>query len=65
MADIIQIRRDTAANWSSANPVLAQGEFGWEIDTNVLKLGDGTTVYNSLPEFSGSIDVQDDGTSIV
>ena len=49
MADIIQIRRDTAANWATADPVLAQGEFGWEIDTGVLKLGDGSTAYTSLP----------------
>ena len=49
MADIIQIRRDTAANWSAADPVLAQGEFGWEINTGMLKLGDGSTAYTSLP----------------
>lgn len=65
MADIIQIRRDTQANWLSVNPVLAQGEFGWEIDTNVLKIGDGVTPYNSLPEFSGAIQFLDDGSAIV
>lgn len=43
-----QMRRDTAANWSSANPVLGQGELG--LDTSVLrfKIGDGVTVWNSL-----------------
>lgn len=65
MADIIQIRRDTAANWASVNPVLAQGEFAWAFDTNVLKLGDGTNTYTALPTFSGSIEAQDDGASIV
>lgn len=65
MADIIQIRRDTAANWGTADPVLAQGEFAWALDTNTLKLGDGTTVYSLLPTFSGSIEAQDDGVSIV
>ena len=34
MASQIQIRRDTATNWTSANPILAQGEFGLEIDTD-------------------------------
>lgn len=33
MADIIQLRRDTAANWTNANPVLADGELGFETDT--------------------------------
>jgi len=48
MADIIQLRRDTAANWASANPVLAQGEPGLDLDTNNLKWGDGSTAWNSL-----------------
>ena len=45
---MIQIRRDTAANWTSVNPVLAQGELGIETDTLKIKAGDGTTVWNSL-----------------
>ena len=48
MADMIQIRRDTAANWTSANPTLAQGELGIETNTSKLKSGNGTTVWNSL-----------------
>lgn len=48
MADIIQLRRDTAANWTSANPTLAQGELGAETDTSKIKIGDGSTVWNSL-----------------
>tara|TARA_B110000503_G_scaffold75745_1_gene116938 strand:+ start:1457 stop:2206 length:750 start_codon:yes stop_codon:yes gene_type:complete len=48
MADMIQIRRDTAANWTSANPILAQGELGAETDTSKIKIGDGTTVWASL-----------------
>ena len=48
MADMIQIRRDTAANWTSVNPVLAQGELGIETDTLKIKAGNGTTVWNSL-----------------
>ena len=48
MASIIQIRRDTAANWTSANPVLAQGELGVETDTLKFKVGDGTTTWSSL-----------------
>lgn len=48
MADLIQIRRDTAANWTSANPVLAQGELGAETDTSKIKIGDGSTAWSSL-----------------
>lgn len=48
MADLIQIRRDTAANWTSANPILAQGELGIETDTSKIKVGDASTAWNSL-----------------
>ncbi len=47
--DIIALRRDTAANWASNNPVLNEGEAGFETDTHVLKLGDGSTTYSNLP----------------
>jgi hypothetical protein len=49
MAQKIQLRRDTAANWTSANPILAQGEVGYEIDTSKDKVGDGVTAWNSRP----------------
>lgn len=48
MADIIQIRRDTAANWTTANPTLAQGEMAYETDTKKFKIGDGSTAWISL-----------------
>jgi len=48
MANKIQIRRDTAANWTSANPTLSQGEQGYETDTGKLKIGDGSTAWTSL-----------------
>jgi hypothetical protein len=46
MSTQIQFRRDTAANWTSNNPTLAQGEVGLETDTNSYKVGDGTTAWN-------------------
>ena len=52
MADRIQIRRDTAANWTSANPVLAQAELGLETDTGKLKAGDGSTAWTSLSYYT-------------
>lgn len=45
----IKLRRDTAAAWTSANPVLAPGEPGLETDTNSIKYGNGVTAWNSLP----------------
>ena len=46
-------RRDTAANWTAANPTLLAGEIGIESDTGYWKVGDGSTVWNSLAYLSG------------
>jgi hypothetical protein len=54
MAQQIQIRRDTSTNWTSANPILAQGEMGLETNTNKVKIGDGSSVWNSLSYFGGA-----------
>ena len=52
MAARIQLRRDIAANWASANPVLTQGEMGIETDTLKLKIGNGLTTWNLLAYYS-------------
>ena len=49
MADIIQIRRDIQGNWLDVDPILAQGEFAVEVDTNQFKIGNGKDVYSILP----------------
>jgi hypothetical protein len=46
--NLIQLRRGTAATWTSTNPVLAAGEGGIETDTLKIKYGDGTTAWTSL-----------------
>lgn len=48
MAVTVQFRRGTAAEWTTANPTLLEGELGLELDTLLFKLGDGTTAWNSL-----------------
>jgi hypothetical protein len=48
MANKIQVRRDTTANWTSSNPTLSQGEIGYELNTGKIKIGTGTTAWNSL-----------------
>jgi hypothetical protein len=44
----LQVRRDTAANWTSVNPTLSAGEFGYETDTGKVKIGTGSTAWTSL-----------------
>jgi hypothetical protein len=44
----IKLRRGTAAQWTSANPVLAAGEMGIETDTRRSKIGDGTSTWSAL-----------------
>lgn len=47
--DLIQVRRDTASNWTASNPILASGELGLETNTGYIKIGNGSTVWSSLP----------------
>ena len=44
----IQLRRGTASEWTSANPVLAAGEIGFETNTGQFKIGNGSTAWTSL-----------------
>jgi len=48
MASVLQLRRDAAADWTSNNPTLQDGEFGYETDTGYYKIGDGATAWTSL-----------------
>ena len=52
---LIQIRRDTASNWTSTNPTLASGEMGFETDTGKLKIGTGSTAWTSLSYVSSEV----------
>ena len=54
MAYRIQIRRDTSSNWTSNNPILLQGEFGYELNTGYAKIGDGQTAWTALDYFGGT-----------
>ena len=44
----IKLRRDTAANWTAANPVLLAGEVGYETDTKQAKVGNGSSAWSAL-----------------
>ena len=49
MSDIIQLRRSFSYDWVTCNPTLADGEFGFEIDTAKFKIGDGVNAWVDLP----------------
>lgn len=53
MSDIktIKFRRGSSTQWVTKNPVLAAGEPGFEIDTGLLKIGDGLSRWNQLDYF--------------
>jgi hypothetical protein len=46
---VIKLRRGTASQWATANPVLGAGEIGLETNTNRTKYGDGSTAWSALP----------------
>ncbi len=54
MAVQIQLRRGTASQWTSANPILAEGEMGVELDTGKWKFGNGTSTWSILSYGSGA-----------
>lgn len=52
MAVRIQIRRDNATNWTNNNPILAQGELGYDLDNGNFKIGTGSVAWANLPYFA-------------
>lgn len=62
----LQIRHDSANDWLTRNPVLAQGEYGLETDTYYIKVGDGVRNWEHLPYLnkldSSYFKQNDDGT---
>lgn len=63
MAQVIRttfkFRRNLASYWEKKNPVLAEGEPCFELDTGKLKIGNGTTAYNDLPYInSNSVQIE-------
>ena len=58
----MQQRRGTAAQWTAANPVLAAGEIGYEIDTEQFRIGDGTSSWSNLSPFKN---IEDGGADFI
>ena len=57
MATRMQQRRGTAAQWTTANPILAAGEIGFETDNNKFKIGDGVNHWADLSYFSDAASI--------
>lgn len=54
MATRMQQRRGTSTDWTTANPVLAAGELGFESDSGYFKIGDGVNQWADLPYFESA-----------
>ena len=65
MANKIQLRRDTTANWNNVNPILADGEPGLDITTNQVKYGDGANAWVDLSYASGGSGVTFDANGML
>lgn len=63
MATRMQQRRGLASQWTTANPVLAAGEIGYETDTGKFKIGDGINTWSLLKYFLNldALDIDADG----
>lgn len=48
-AEGIQLRRGFADDWFLKNPILRAGEPAFEVDSRLMKVGDGITAWNDLP----------------
>ena len=48
MSHRLQFRRDTHENWLKYDPILLEGEVGYELDTKNGKVGDGIHRYSEL-----------------
>jgi hypothetical protein len=61
MAVRIQIRRDSASNWTTNNPLLYPGEIGVETDTLKIKIGPAVsspavgTAWNSITAYANTV----------
>ena len=64
MAVKLQLRRGTAAQWSAANPLLAEGEMGVELDTGKFKVGNGINRWNQI-EYTTNFGNQDVQNSVL
>jgi hypothetical protein len=59
MASKLQVRRDTTANWGSVDPILSEGEPGYDTDLEAFKIGNAVDIWSVLPWMNGSATIDD------
>lgn len=47
----MQLKQNPTINWQSENPVLKQGQVGYDTTLKIFKFGDGKTPWNSLTDY--------------
>lgn len=57
---VIQAKRGTSSNLSSSDIVLESGQLSIENDTRRMKVGDGTSTYESLPYINPDVEIYTD-----
>lgn len=57
MAVRIQVRRGTTTQWNDADPVLNEGEIGYNVTLASYKIGDGSTIWSELDYFPTMADL--------
>lgn len=54
--NLIQLRKGSSSEWGTVNPILASGEPGYDTTNNTIKIGDGTSPWNTLSTLSIDLD---------
>jgi len=57
MATRIQVRRGSTSDWNTSNPILTEGEFGYNTTLDKFKIGDGTSTWSVLEYVPTSADL--------
>ena len=61
----MQQRRGTAAQWTTANPILAAGEIGFETDTSKFKMGNGSSAWSALQYYASAAELNTAITNLI
>jgi hypothetical protein len=54
MSISMQQKRGSSSQWASSTLILLPGEIGFDTDTNQMKVGNGTDIWNDLPYISAT-----------
>ena len=55
----LQLRQDTTENWKTENPILLEGEMGYDTNTKQFKIGNGINSWNTLDYYKIPINYND------